>query len=169
MVRVLLSDPNLWHINRHSLSGAAFIGIFCALIPIPLQMIIAVFLAVKFKCNLPLSIVLVWFTNPFTIVPIFYFTYRVGAWLLGMPITPPDQISFHWLIEQMVPLWVGSILTGLLAGGLAWGSIKIIWRMTVQRSWDKRRLQRLIPGRQRPTGNQSDSADASADDTNRPS
>lgn len=170
LLGVLLSDPNLWHINRHSLAGAAFIGIFCALIPIPLQMIVAVFLAVKFRCNLPLSVVLVWFTNPFTIVPVFYFTYRVGAWLLGMPVTPPDQVSFHWLIEQMIPLWVGSIFSGLVAGGLAWISIKLVWRLAVQRSWDRRRLQRLSDGPSRSSDQAgSDSPGSDADDDNRPS
>ena len=81
----VLSDPNLWHINRRSLAGAAFIGIFSGLLPIPLQMGLAALLAVRFHCNLPLSIMLVWISNPVTYVPIFYFTYRIGAWLLGMP------------------------------------------------------------------------------------
>ena len=56
----VLSDPNLWHINRHSLAGAAFIGVFTGLLPIPLQMGLAALLAVRFHCNLPLSVVLVW-------------------------------------------------------------------------------------------------------------
>lgn len=138
----LLSDPNLWHINRHSLAGAAFIGIFASLVPIPLQMLLAAILAIRFKCNLPLSVVLVWWTNPLTMVPVFYFTYRVGAWILGMPIMPPDKVSFAWLIEQMIPLWLGSILCGLVFGGLSWAMTKLIWRLTVARSWTVRKNQR---------------------------
>ena len=45
----LFTDPNLWHLNRRSLSGAAFIGIFCAFMPIPLQMVVAAILALRFK------------------------------------------------------------------------------------------------------------------------
>jgi len=129
----LLSDPNLWHVNRHSLAGAAFIGIFASLVPIPLQMLLAAILAIRFKCNLPLSLVLVWWTNPLTMVPVFYFTYRVGAWILGMPIMPPDKVSFAWL---------GSILCGLILGGLFWVMTKLIWRLTVARSWTVRKNQR---------------------------
>jgi len=161
----VLGDPNLWHINRHSLAGAAFIGIFSALVPVPLQMVLAAFLAVRFKCNLPLSVVIVWLTNPFTIVPIFYFTYRVGAWLLGMPITPPDNVSFSWLLEQLIPLWVGSILCGLIFGGLAWATIKIIWRIAVARNWSLRRKQRF----RRMKKLAEDSKKADQEDTSRPS
>ncbi|MGJ3256527.1 MAG: DUF2062 domain-containing protein, partial [Alcanivorax sp.] len=73
----VLADPNLWHINRRSLAGAAFIGVFTALLPIPLQMGLAALLAVRFHCNLPLSVVLVWISNPVTSVPVFHFTYRI--------------------------------------------------------------------------------------------
>ena len=37
----LLHDPNLFHLNRHSVSVAFFVGIFIAFIPIPGQMPVA--------------------------------------------------------------------------------------------------------------------------------
>jgi uncharacterized protein (DUF2062 family) len=140
----LLTDPNLWHINRHSLAGAAFIGIFSAFLPIPMQMGVAAILAVRFKCNLPLSVVLVWITNPLTMAPVFYFTYRVGAWLLGEPGHMPEHVTFAWLFEQLVPLWLGSLLTGLILAATAWGMVKLVWRLSVVRKWQQRReLRRL--------------------------
>lgn len=140
----LLTDPNLWHINRHSLAGAAFIGIFSAFLPIPMQMGVAAILAVRFKCNLPLSVVLVWITNPLTMAPVFYFTYRVGSWMLGEPGHMPEQVTFAWLFEQLVPLWLGSLLTGLVLATAAWGMIKLVWRLSVVRKWQQRReLRRL--------------------------
>jgi uncharacterized protein len=160
----LLSDPNLWHINRHSLAGAAFIGIFSSLVPIPMQMLLAAVLAVRFKCNLPLSLVLVWWTNPLTVVPVFYFTYRVGAWLLGMPITPPAQVSFAWLIEQMIPLWLGSMVCAVVFGGLSWAVVKLVWRLTVARSWTIRKHQRRKSRERRAAATRTDQ-----EDDNRPS
>ncbi|MCC4309319.1 MAG: DUF2062 domain-containing protein [Alcanivorax sp.] len=138
----VLSDPNLWHINRHSLAGAAFIGIFTGLLPIPLQMGLAALLAVRFHCNLPLSVVLVWISNPVTYVPIFYFTYRIGAWLLGMEPSPPHGINVAWFVEQLVPLWVGSLLCASLAGLAAYLAVKLSWRLAVVRSWNLRARRR---------------------------
>ena len=134
----VLADPNLWHINRHSLAGAAFIGVFSAFLPIPAQMMLAAVLAVRFKCNLPLSVLLVWITNPLTIAPVFYFTYRIGAWLLGMPPHVPEHVTITWLVEQLAPLWLGSVLCGLILGTTSWGVVKLIWRLSVVRRWQQR-------------------------------
>ncbi len=138
----VLSDPNLWHINRRSLAGAAFIGIFSGLLPIPLQMGLAALLAVRFHCNLPLSVVLVWISNPVTYVPIFYFNYRVGAWLMGMPPHSGDAITVSWFVEQLVPLWLGSSISALVCGGAAYITVKVAWRLAVIRSWNLRARNR---------------------------
>lgn len=138
----VLSDPNLWHINRRSLAGAAFIGIFAGLLPIPLQMGLAALLAVRFHCNLPLSVMLVWISNPVTYVPIFYFNYRIGAWLLGMPPHSGEAITVAWFVEQLIPLWLGSTLIALVCGGAAYITVKIAWRLAVVRSWNLRARNR---------------------------
>jgi hypothetical protein len=153
----LLADPNLWHINRRSLGGAAFIGAFCGFLPIPFQMAVAALLALQFRCNLPFSVVLVWFSNPFTYVPIFFFTHRVGSRLLGSPVPPLDETGIslarltdvEWMVENLpalwemlVPLWVGSLLCGLVAGTLAWLVVRIGWRLIVTRNWHLRRAER---------------------------
>ncbi len=138
----VLSDPNLWHINRRSLAGAAVIGIFAGLLPIPLQMGLAAVLAVRFHCNLPLSVMLVWISNPVTYVPIFYFNYRIGAWLLGMPPHSDQAITVAWFVEQLVPLWLGSTLCALVFGGAAYVTVKVAWRLAIIRSWNLRARNR---------------------------
>lgn len=138
----LLSDPNLWHINRHSLAGAAFVGVFVGFLPMPLQMALAAMLAVRFRCNLPLSVVLVWISNPVTWVPMWYFTYRVGAWMLGVTPIDSDNIPLDTLVDQIAPLYAGSIVCGLIAASAAYAIVKIAWRLAVIRNWNVRNRRR---------------------------
>ena len=42
-----LLHPRLWHLNRRSAAGAVAAGMFCGLIPGPLQMLGAAFCAIK--------------------------------------------------------------------------------------------------------------------------
>ena len=65
-----LQHPALWHLNRRSVSGAFAIGLFAGLIPGPLQMLVALLLAVPLRKNIPVALVTTFYTNPFTIVPL---------------------------------------------------------------------------------------------------
>jgi len=146
---VRLHDPNLWHLNRRSVSGATGVGLFCALLPVPFQMVLAAAGAIALRVNLPVSVVLVWVTNPFTIPPIFYSTYRLGAWLLGVPTVHHQvQWSVTWLMSEVWDIWqpllLGSVLAGLAAGLLGWGLVRLLWRWYVVQ---RRREQRTVRGR----------------------
>ena len=68
----LLNHPELWHLNRRGVSGAAFVGLFSAFIPVPSQMLLAAIIAIYVRVNLPISVALVWITNPITIPPMIY-------------------------------------------------------------------------------------------------
>jgi len=143
----LLHDPNLFHLNRHSVSVAFFVGIFIAFFPIPGQMPIAALAALLFRCNLPLSVALVWISNPLTIPPIFYATYKLGTWILGTP--PMDfaiELSWSWVTQEFVNLWqpllVGSLICGVVFGCLGYVSMQAFWRWQVLRHWEKRKKQR---------------------------
>src|ERR1019366_3025249 len=76
-----LQHPNLWHLHRRSVAGGGAVGMFCGLIPGPLQMIGAALLAVSFRVNLPVALIATLYTNPFTIVPLYVLAYELGAWV----------------------------------------------------------------------------------------
>lgn len=140
----LLHDPNLWHMNRRSVSGAFAIGLFWAFIPMPMQMVMAAATAIPIRVNLPISVALVWITNPITMPPIFYFTYRIGAWILG---TPANGESFEFSIEYLShsmaliwqPLYLGSLVCALLAAVIGYVVIRGLWRLHIVRHLRRRR------------------------------
>lgn len=138
-----IHNPNLWHLNRRSAAGAAFIGFFCAFLPIPFQMGLAALLALWFHKNLPLSIALVWLSNPFTYAPMFYFNYRLGSLILGeSENTFSFEMSWEWLANDFFlysgPLALGSVIAGLSAGTIGYFIISSYWRWKVVQRWEKR-------------------------------
>ena len=140
--RGVLGDPALWHLNRRSLAGGVFIGVFAAFLPIPFQTLLAVVLAIWLRYNLPAAVILVWVSNPLTWLPILYFNYRLGAWVLGKPGKVPEDAGTGWFVEQLLPLWTGSLIAALLAAGLAWALPRGLWRLAVTRNWNARLARR---------------------------
>lgn len=72
-LRHRLLDEDLWHLHRRSLSGAFFVGLFCAWLPIPMQTLVAAVIALAGRVHLPISVGLVFVTNPITMGPMFIF------------------------------------------------------------------------------------------------
>lgn len=141
-------EPNLWHINRYSSSMAFFVGLFVAFLPIPGQMPLAALLALLLRCNLPLSVALVWITNPLTIPGIFYLAYKVGALVIDVPVEHARfQMSMAWLRISLESVWrpllVGGLLCGVLFGSAGYFLINMLWRWRVSRQWRKRARLRL--------------------------
>jgi uncharacterized protein (DUF2062 family) len=138
---------NLWHINRYSASMAFFVGLFLAFIPVPGQMLIAALAAVLLRCNLPLSVGLVWLTNPLTVPAIFFLAYQVGALIIDVPVMDVQfEVSIEWLETTLVKIWrplvVGCLLCGLFFGSLGYFVVNVLWRYRVVRQWQKRKRDR---------------------------
>ena len=139
----LLHNPSLWHLNRHSLAKAFLIGLFCAMLPIPFQMIVAAAGAIWLHANLPVSVALVWLTNPLTMAPIFYLAYKVGGWLLQLPEQGFHfEASLDWVMHSMLLIWqpflLGCFVLGLFVGVLGYFVVQWSWRAKVIHQWEKR-------------------------------
>jgi uncharacterized protein (DUF2062 family) len=142
-----LHDPNLWHLNRRSASGAFAVGLFVAFIPIPMQMLLAAALAIVTRVNLPVSVALVWITNPVTLPAVFYICYRVGAWILNEPGPAPSvELSLEWLQSELGSIWqpflLGSVLTGIASALLGYCTVRGFWRLDLTRHYRRRKLMR---------------------------
>ncbi len=97
-----------------------------------------------FNANMPISVALVWITNPLTMPPMFYGTYKLGAWILGLaPINFNFELSFKWLSDSLSEIWqpflLGCFVSGIFFSILAYFTIRIIWRISVSRAWQERK------------------------------
>jgi len=142
----LLYNPNLWGLNRRSASGAFAIGLFMAMMPIPTQMFFAAALAILCKVNLPLSVALVWITNPLTMPFIFYGTYKLGAFVMNIPPHPfYFELSWTFISQQLSQigpaLFLGSFICGVIVSIIGYFSIRLLWRYQVARNWQRRSLR----------------------------
>lgn len=144
-----LADPDLWHLNRRSVSSAFAVGLFLAFFPVPGQMVLAAFTAMWLRCNLPVSVALVWVSNPVTIPPLFFFCYKLGTWMLQIP--PEVQhvsLSWSWLVERAEAIWapllLGSLTCGVIASALGYAGIHLVWRWHVVQRWERRRTLRRL-------------------------
>ncbi|MDH5172908.1 MAG: DUF2062 domain-containing protein [Gammaproteobacteria bacterium] len=138
---------NLWHLNRYSASMAFFVGLFVAFIPIPGQMPVAALLAMLLRCNLPISVSLVWITNPLTMPALFFMAYKVGALIIDVPVTPLEfELSYHWLTNQLANVWqpflLGCLVCALFFGCLGYFVISMLWRWRVSIHWRERKRRR---------------------------
>ncbi len=143
----LLHNPNLWHLNRHSLAGGMAVGLFVAFVPFPGQMLLAAGLAILFSVNLPLSVSLVWVTNPLTIPPAFYLAYKLGAMLLGLPTQALEfgfspEWFFHTLANIWQPLLLGCFVFASISALIGYWLVIFLWRLQVARLWQIRREKR---------------------------
>ena len=140
----LLERSLLWHVNRRSVSTAVFIGLFCAFVPVPSQMLLAALAAIWFKANLPISVGLVWISNPLTMGPMFYFAYKSGAWLLSIePSIDNFAWSFDWFLDNAArigpPFLLGCLVCSWVTAVSGFVVVRLLWRTRIIRQWNNRR------------------------------
>ena len=139
-----LHDPNLWHLNRRSVSMAFAVGLFCAWIPTLGQMALAALGAFYFRGNLPVSIALVWITNPVTMPPLFYFAYLVGLTVLNLP---SASFSLDAVLsgDILFPFLTGCLLIGVICSTVGYFGINYFWHYHVAKKWATRKHTRQHP------------------------
>jgi len=141
-----LHSPNLWHLNRRSVSRAFAIGLWAMFTPpLPVQQIIAALFAVHFNANLPVAVALVWITNPLTWGPMYYFAYKVGALSMGQAAFTFDEFSELFSIDKALelgaPFLVGCLILMHLGSVLGYLGIQCIWRRSVRHQLELRRYR----------------------------
>lgn len=147
-----LNRPSLWHLHRRGVAAGVGVGLFCGLIPGPLQMISAALLAVLLRANLPVALLATLYTNPFTIVPLYLLAYRLGAWVYGVDMVHPSLPEAGWaewggqmaglFSELGKPLAVGLPLLAVILSISGYLLVRMLWRISVIVRWRARRRSR---------------------------
>ncbi len=128
-----LADPVLWHVNRRRVAGAVAVGLFVSWIPIPLQMILAACLAAILRVHVPVSVVMVWFTNPLTVGPLLYVAWWVGSIATGVDV-PSALLQRSWrtLVHNLMHHWpvlmVGCVISAVITAAIGFLFTHLAWR-----------------------------------------
>ena len=120
--------------------GAA-IGVFCGCFPFfGFQTILGLFFARVAKGNLFLAAIGTWISNPFTYLPLYFFNYKVGSFLIK---DSPDIIfdkglKINELWEQgsvfSSRLILGSALVGLLLASISGVLVFLLYKRKLKKN-----------------------------------
>ncbi|NNC77881.1 MAG: DUF2062 domain-containing protein [Woeseiaceae bacterium] len=145
--RNLFHDPRLWGIRRRTVVPAFALGLFVAFQPFPGHPLYAALIALMLRLNVPVAIVTTFVSNPLTMGPMYYSTYRLGRWMLDEPPVPFNfELSLNWVTQQFVTIWqpmiAGSLLTGATIALLAFVVVDLLWRLSVHDYKSRKRSER---------------------------
>ena len=152
-----MQHPNLWHLHRRSVAGGVAVGLFCGLLPAPLQVISAALLAVLLRINLPVAAFTTLYTNPLTIVPLYVLAYELGAWVSGVhngvAVVHPTFPELHWnsflselwgwMLMLGKPFLIGLPLLAVCLSIIGYFVVRVAWRVAVVLRWRARRQSRI--------------------------
>ena len=140
-----LFERRLWMPCRDTVASGLAIGLFFAVMPLPMQMIFAGVFATRFRSNVPIAMAACWLSNPITNVPIWTFQLWLGKWLcdatgLPVPEMPWLRQAIEWLqhkdwFEVPIPQFIlhanlgsfllGALLSGVLFAAAAFGLVHL--------------------------------------------
>ena len=122
----------LWSFKGSSMRPALFWGMIISLSPlVGIQMLVAFFVALYVRANLPLIVALQWISNPFTMGPIYFADYKIGRVLLELTGFKTDRNKilnkdYDWnnfqfkdlleLLDTFPPMFVGGAVLGVFFG-----------------------------------------------------
>src|SRR5512138_108590 len=82
--RVLLEHPVYWSLNRRNVTRAFALGLFLSFVPLPINTLLGVTMALLMRVNIPATLSGTLLTNPLTMLPLYYAAYWIGCTLLGI-------------------------------------------------------------------------------------
>lgn len=143
MAKWMEKRPYLWEMHKHSVAGGVSVSLLVAFVPLPLEMVLAAFLAIVFRVNLPVAVLSTWLTNPITFIPANYLIYKTGQFFYnGQDAFLSGKFQFQWrnLGETWPQLlsWLGNAgkmyligfpIVSLSAAILGYTAVYLVWTL----------------------------------------
>jgi uncharacterized protein (DUF2062 family) len=82
----LLDQPAYWALNRRKVARGVALGLCTGLLPGPPKRLSTLLLALCLKVNVPAALLATLYSNPLTILPLYFLAYSCGLLLLGTPL-----------------------------------------------------------------------------------
>jgi len=146
----------------HSIAMGVAAGVFISLTPtVGLHMALVVVLSLIIRLNRTAGLAAVWLNNPVTMIPVFFFNYLIGTWVL---LRPPIRwhefreavgralVFQHWYEKLGAVFFVLGKLTVEVAGPLWLGSVMVATALAVPAYFAVRRLATIRQKRAAETG-----------------
>ncbi|MCD6223875.1 MAG: DUF2062 domain-containing protein [Deltaproteobacteria bacterium] len=117
-------------------------GIFISITPtFGLHALIALGISIIFRLNKLATVVGSWFNNHLTAIPIYYMCYKVGTFITGKNVDfSIKPLSFsrylHLGLDILVPLWIGSIIIGILISFPMFFIIRYVLKKYKEKKYD---------------------------------
>lgn len=147
----------LFRFQRQPLARGVAVGLFCGLIPGPVQLPATLLACACVRGNFVAGGVATFYTNPLTTVPLYALAFYLGALLMpGVQTLPPWSslapggngtlaVLADWVQALGWPLLVGLPVLGLLAAVLGYVAVHLLW---LAPAWQRGR--RWAQGRRAP-------------------
>ena len=137
-----LTEPTIWHFNRHSVARGVALGLFVSFLLPVAQIVLAALLAGLARGNLLVAAAATLFSNPLTFPAIYYAAYKLGRFLLGgttfaAPVADGASTA-SLLAGASLPTLLGLTILAVVTAALGYALVQLSWRLFLVRQWRSR-------------------------------
>ena len=134
---------SLGHEPRKIARSIAFGVAIGLVIPVGLQSMVSIPLAIFFRCNLILTLVGTLISNPVTLVPLYYIAYHIGTRLTGITLSFSQieemilELNIDYFLQlgsdAIIVLITGTAVQALLYGGITYTAVYKLTSLYIRR------------------------------------
>lgn len=137
-----IAHSNHFGFSRQSVTRGVAAGLLVCLIPLPIQTISSLIVALIIRGNLIIAMICTWVSNPFTFIPLNIIILRIGFLVTGQQTTLENIEAIQWngksfsemmyaathIIERLgEPFITGLIVTSVILSITGYAVVYLLW------------------------------------------